>query len=84
MQPTPVPTQTAHPWRATVRTVVALAVGLLPLVPELVDVLGVGSVGWVAAVVVVAGAVTRVLAIPRVNALVTEYLPWLAPAPRRP
>lgn len=86
MQPQPpvTPTQTAHPWRATVRTVVAAIVGALFLLPIVVSQLGVDGVPWVAAVVAIAGTVTRVLAIPAVNAFITEYLPWLAPTPRQP
>ena len=79
-QPTPVPTQTQHPWRATTRTVFAV----LPVIPIVVAELGVGSVPWVASAMVVIGGVTRVLAIPRVNAWLTEYVPWLAATPRQP
>jgi hypothetical protein len=78
------PTQTAHPWRATARTVFAAVVALLPIVPFVVAQLGVATVPWVAGGLVAVGAVTRVLAMPAVNAWITEYLPWLAPAPRQP
>ena len=84
MQPTDTPTQTAHPWRATVRTIVAAIVGLLPLLPIIVAETGLASVAWVAGAVAVTGTVTRVLAIPAVNAWVTEYVPGLAPKPRQP
>lgn len=84
MQPNPTPTQTAHPWRATVRTVFAALVALLPVLPYVADELGVSTVGWVASVLVIVGGVTRVLAVPRVNAWITEYVPWLAPTPRQP
>lgn len=80
--PVPAPTQTKHPWRATVRTVVAGIVAAIPLLPFLVDYLGIGAVPWVAATLVVLGTVTRVLAVPAVNAWLTEYVPFLAAAPK--
>lgn len=80
----PVPTQTRHPGRATFRTIVAVALGLIPLLPAIIDELGLSSVGWIAGALAIAATVTRVLAMPSVNKLVTEYLPWLAPAPRQP
>lgn len=78
----PAPTQTRHPWRATLRTVVAAAVGLLSLLPWII--VGAHLEGTVLGgqALAVSGAVTRILAIPGVNAWVTQYLPWLAPAPR--
>ncbi len=78
------PTQTVHPWRATARTVFAAIVGALLLVPIVVAELGVAGVPWVATAVAIVGTVTRVLAIPAVNAWITEYVPWLAPTPRQP
>jgi hypothetical protein len=83
-QPTPAPTQTQHPWRATVRTIVAGAVAAIPLLPFLVDSLGIGAVPWVAGTLAALGAITRLLAIPAVNDWVVRYLPWLAPTPRQP
>lgn len=84
-EPTPAPaapTQTRHPWRATVRTIVAVALPMLPLLPEIADVLGVATVPAVASVLAAAAAVTRVLAMPRVEALLRRYLPGLAAEPR--
>jgi hypothetical protein len=82
--PIPAPTQTQHPWRATIRTVVAGILALIPIAPVLVDYLGVGAVPWVAGTLAVLATVTRVLAIPAVNGYVQEYLPWLAATPRQP
>jgi hypothetical protein len=70
------PTQVRHPWRATLRTVVAA----LPLVPVVVHELGLESVPWVVSAVVVIGGVTRVLAMPAVDGWLRRYLPWLAAA----
>ncbi|MEV6798553.1 hypothetical protein AB0M91_09415 [Micromonospora rifamycinica] len=77
----PAPTQTRHPWRATIRTVVAGTVGALSLLPEVALTAGVDTVPAVAQAVVVAGAVTRVLALPAVDAWMRQYVPWLATAP---
>lgn len=72
-------TQAAHPWRATARTVLAAIIGLAILAPQIVDVLGVGSIPWAAGTLAVIAAVTRVLALPGVIAWTARFLPWLAP-----
>lgn len=78
------PTQTVHPWRATVRTVSAGALGLLVILPSVLPELGVEALPWAAGLLAVAGGVTRVLAIPAVDVWVTEHLPWLGAARRQP
>jgi hypothetical protein len=84
-QPVPVaPTQTRHPWRATVRTVFAGVVGALTLLPEVATAAHIGTVPTVVQVLGVAGAVTRVLAIPGVNGWLGQYVPWLAASPTQP
>jgi hypothetical protein len=65
---TPAPTQTVHPWRATVRTVLAA----LPLLPIIAVALGVDTVPWVAAAIGFVAGITRVIAIPEVNAWLTS------------
>lgn len=82
-QPVP-PTQTKHPWRATLRTLVAGAVGVLPLLPEVATAAHIGSVATVVQFLAVTGAVTRVLAVPAVNGWLGRYLPWLAATPTKP
>jgi len=72
------PTQVRHPWRATLRSVVAFALALLSLLPTIAAVGHVDTVAWVAQVLAVAAGVTRILAIPGVNALIQRYAPWLA------
>jgi hypothetical protein len=79
-----VPTQTRHPWRATARTVFAGLVGGLTLLPEVAAEAHIGTVPTVAQVLVVTGAVTRVLAMPSVNEWLNRYLPWLAASPPKP
>jgi len=76
------PTQTQHPWRATARTVLAVVLALLPVLPQIIDEAGLAGYGWAAAVVAVAGFVTRVLAIPAVNELLSRL--GLSAAPRQP
>ncbi|MEV0805719.1 hypothetical protein [Micromonospora sp. NPDC050200] len=87
MTPTPAPapittpTQVRYPWRATVRTVAAAAVGALSLLPVAAATAGVDTVPAVAQAIVVAGAITRVLALPGVDTWMRRFLPWLASAP---
>jgi hypothetical protein len=75
------PTQTRHPWRATVRTIFAAGVALLTLLPVIAATAGVDTVPAIAQVLVVAGAVTRVLALPGVERFLELYIPWLAASP---
>ncbi|TDC01864.1 hypothetical protein E1091_02010 [Micromonospora fluostatini] len=79
--PEPAPTQTRHPWRATVRTAFAATVGALSLIPVAAATAGIDTVPAVTQAVVVAGAITRVLALPGVDAWLRVYVPWLASEP---
>ncbi|MFJ6199824.1 hypothetical protein [Micromonospora sp. NPDC092111] len=79
--PNTTPTQVRYPWRATARTVLAAGVGALSLLPVAAATAGVDTVPAVAQAVVVAGAITRVLALPGVEAWMGRFLPWLASAP---
>ncbi len=83
MQPAP-PTQTRHPWRATARTVFAAAVAFASLAPVVAATAHVDAVPAVVQVLAVAGAITRVLAMPAVDGWLRRYLPLLAttPAPK--
>lgn len=76
-------TQAQHPWRATVRTIAAIVMSLLPLMPAIVSELGVEAIPWVVSLVAVAGAVTRVLALPVVQDWLEDHksLAWLAARP---
>lgn len=78
----PAPTQTRHPWRATARTVFAGAVALLTLIPYVVAEAHLDAVPGVTQVLAVAAAVTRILAIPGVDAWLQTYLPFLAAQPK--
>jgi hypothetical protein len=74
-------TQRRHPWRATVRTIFAAGVALLTLLPVIAATAGIDTVPAVAQVLLVAGAVTRVLALPGVERFLELYIPWLAASP---
>lgn len=69
-------TQTVHPWRATVRTALALVLPLLAGAP-LIYTAATGhdpaaAVGVAGAVLAVAAGITRVMALPVVNDLLTR------------
>jgi len=81
---TTTPTQTRHPWRATARTTFAVTVALLTLLPVAAAAGGIATVPAVAQLLAVAGAVTRVLALPTVDAFLRTFLPWLASTPDAP
>lgn len=79
------PTQARHPWRAVIRTVFALVVGLAPMVPGLLAASGIDqAAGWGLGAITVSAAVTRILASPAVNAFLALYVPWLAAEAPRP
>lgn len=61
--------------KRTLRTVVQTAVGLCVLLPTLVDTAGVPeTIPWVAGALAVAAGVTRVMALPAVQALLPAWL----------
>lgn len=75
------PTQSKHPGRAVLRTVVAAVVGLLSLLPEVLIEAGAPDTLLGAQVLAVTGAVTRVLAMPAVEGWLRRYVPWLSAEP---
>lgn len=77
--------QMRYPWRATLRTSIAAAVGLLPILPVIADAFGWMGIPWVASVVAISAGITRVLATPAANKWLEKYADWLlptAPLPR--
>lgn len=79
---TPTPTQTRYPWRASIRTAFAVIVALAAMLPLLVDASGLDqTLRPVAGALAIATAITRVMALPAVNAFLATFLPWLAAAP---
>ncbi len=79
-QPAP-PTQTQYPWRATLRTVVAGLIGLASLLPVIVAAGHLETAPGITQALAVSAAVTRILAIPGVDAWLRRYLPVLAAQP---
>lgn len=87
VQPEPLPpTQVAHPWRATVRTIFAAVVGFAPMAPVIYQAATqqdpAQATGVVAGGLVVAGGVTRVMALPGVDAWLKKFVPFLAATPK--
>lgn len=78
------PTQVRHPWRATLRTGVAVVLAMLPIMPQVVDELGLGGYAWAVGFLGVVAGITRVLAIPTVNLWIQKWLPALAATPPKP
>lgn len=76
------PTQVQRPWRATARTAFAVIVALAAMTPLLVDAAGLDeTAGPIAGVLAIAGAITRIMALPAVEAFLARFLPWLAADP---
>lgn len=79
------PTQVRRPWKATVRTVFAAVVALAAMLPLLVQASGLDeTLGPVGGALAIAGAITRVMALPSVDDFLARFLPCLAadPPPR--
>ena len=75
-------TQTKHPWRATVRTGFAVVIALAAMMPALVNATGLDeTAGPVAGALAIAGAITRVMALPAVETFLERFAPWLAAEP---
>jgi hypothetical protein len=67
--------------KRTLRTVLQTAVGLCVLLPTLVDTAGIPrTLPWAAGALAVAAVVTRVMAVPGVQALLPAWLRTDAPA----
>ena len=89
------PTQVAYPWRATLRTGLAVLLGILVTIPLVWAIVGdeLAAVGWavpepwaaiitaiVTGCVVASSAITRIMAIPQVSDWLTRL--GLGPAPQ--
>lgn len=77
-------TQVAHPTRAAIRTGFQGFLALCVLAPLIIEAAGLGTFAWAASIVAVTAAITRVFALPGVNAFIADYVPWLAPLPKAP
>lgn len=69
----------AHPWRRTARTGLAVLLAVLPLLPVIVDSLGLDrTLPVVAGLLTLAAGATRLLALPQVEQLLRRFAPWLS------
>ena len=79
-----VATQTAYPWRAVARTVVAFLIAILPsIAAALADASAETQSGALLAGAGIAAAITKGLAHPAVDAILKKYIPALATAPKQ-
>lgn len=80
-------TQTEHPWRATARTIFAAVVAGAALGPAIFEAVAMGNpegaTGYAALALAICGGITRVMALPGVNAFIERFLPFLAAAPKQ-
>lgn len=77
-------TQSLYPWRAVARTVVAFLIAILPAVlAALTDASTATQNTALASAVPIIAGVTKILANPTVDALLKQYLPVLATAPKQ-
>ncbi len=73
------PTQVRWPWRAVARTAFQAGVGVAAAMPVIVAESGLPSTAWgVGTAIGVSAAITRVMAIPGVDALLARWAPWLS------
>jgi hypothetical protein len=79
------PTQTRRPWRTVARTVFQALVSAAAMAPLVYQAAThdepAAATGAVGVGLVIAGGVTRVMALPGVNAWLERFLPFLAPEP---
>ena len=75
------PTVTRYPWRATVRTVIVAAVGLLPVLPDIARAANIDTVPVVASVLAVTAAIQRIISTPSVEAWLQKTFPDVASVP---
>lgn len=77
--------QINYPSRAVIRTIFQALVGLCALAPVVYTAASqhdpAVATGAAAGVLAVTGAVTRIMALPGVDAWLRVYVPWLAAAP---
>jgi hypothetical protein len=76
------PTQVRRPWRATLRTAFAGVIGFAALLPFIVEATGLEPevYPWLAGMLAVAAAVTRVMALPQVEDFLQRFFPFLSAA----
>lgn len=76
-------TQVRYPWRAMVRTVFQLVVGLAAALPMIVASTGIPSTAaGIGAALAISATITRLMSVPAINAALAIWAPWLAAEPR--
>ncbi|KZM68483.1 hypothetical protein AWN90_11480 [Nocardia terpenica] len=70
-----------HGWRATARTVFAVMVAVLSVIPTALMTANLDNTVLGAQVIAVAAAVTRILSLPAVNQLIDQFAPFLSARP---
>lgn len=80
------PTQVRRPWRSTVRTVFQAVVAGAAVAPSVYEAAThhnpEAATGWAAGGLFIAGAITRVMALPKVEELLQRFVPFLAAQPK--
>lgn len=76
------PTQVAHPNRATFRTIFQGVLAFAAILPLVLTSAGIAPVGLAGILLLVAGAITRVMALPAVEDFLESYVPILAAKPK--
>ncbi|WP_433660804.1 hypothetical protein ACQPW1_00495 [Nocardia sp. CA-128927] len=81
-QATEQPSQVRYPWRALVRTVFQLVVGLASALPIIVSASGLpATAAGIGTALAISAAITRLMGVPAVNAALAIWAPWLAAEP---
>lgn len=79
------PSQVAHPWRATVRTVLWAVVAFAAMAPLIYQAATeqdpAAAAGWAGTALAVLAGVQRVMTLPAVDGFLRLYAPWLAALP---
>lgn len=66
--------RTTRPWVATGRSVIITALAIVPALPEIAKAAGIDTVPFVASILAVSAAITRVIAVPAVHAQLDRLL----------
>lgn len=73
--------QVTYPWRATLRTVMVAAMGLLPILPDIARAADIDTIPAVAATLAITAALQRVLSLPGVDQWLKTNTTWLSAEP---
>lgn len=85
---TPQPTQVERPWRATIRTIFQALIAFVALAPFIAAAVeeatgyDLDGVPFIVTALLICAAITRVMALPRVEVFLAAFFPWLAADPK--